>query len=210
MEKNQNIKLPPPSIDNEYMKALQTRASRRDYDSTKELTPSQLSGLLWSAYGNNREHEKRTPHTFLSYKTVASTCAAYPFTIYVFFKSGIYKYDTENNELIFVKEGDYMEKTGGQDFVKNASVNLYWVCDYTPMKNHPAQRCNEWFHQDNNMLRAACFDAGISSHSVYMYCETHGLKTCVRGWAGDVQEMKKVIGCDDQDHEIILAQSVGV
>ena len=44
--------------------------------------------------------------------------------IYVFIKSGIYKYDPDNNKLILIKKGDFREKSGQQGFVKDAALNI--------------------------------------------------------------------------------------
>ena len=43
----QSIKLNKPKLDTDFMKALQTRASCREYDPEKELSKEQLSNLLW-------------------------------------------------------------------------------------------------------------------------------------------------------------------
>ena len=48
------IKLNKPQLDTDFMKALQTRCSCREYDPEKELSLQELSNLLWAAYGNNR------------------------------------------------------------------------------------------------------------------------------------------------------------
>ena len=95
----QSIKLNKPKLDTDFMKALQTRASCREYDPDKELSLQELSNLLWAAYGNNRQNKVREKHHFLAYKTVPSSCAAYPLELYVVTKKGIYLYIPDNEEL---------------------------------------------------------------------------------------------------------------
>ena len=62
------IKLNKPELNSDFMKALQTRKSCREYDPNKELTLQELSNLLWCAYGNNRQNKVRKKHHFLAYK----------------------------------------------------------------------------------------------------------------------------------------------
>ena len=54
-------------------------------------------------------------------RTVPSAMYIYPIEFYVILEKGIFKYD---HILIPIVEGNFSEKLGGQDFVKNASMNL--------------------------------------------------------------------------------------
>ena len=101
--------------------ALSKRKSARDFDANKFLSLSQLSQLLWCVYGTNREG---------GYKVVPSAIHMTPLSIYVFMKSGAFKYSPETLELLPVKEGDNRDLCGNQDFVKNASLNLVIVSDF--------------------------------------------------------------------------------
>ena len=66
--------------------ALSKRKSNRDFDANKFLSLSQLSQLLWCVYGTNREG---------GYKVVPSAIHMNPLSIYVFMKSGAFKYSPE-------------------------------------------------------------------------------------------------------------------
>ena len=206
MEKT--IKLSQPKLEGDFMKALQNRVSSRQFED-KDIPHQQLSELLWAAYGNNRQNKVRTPHTFLAYKTVPSYCASYMYLngFFVFTKKAIYRYDTDKNELILIKEGDYREKAGNQDFVKNASINIVLFSDYKIMKEYPSEHIRNLFN-DENCLKASCFDAGYISQNIYLYCTLHGMKSIARAGAGDENELRKLLGLGDNFH-LILVHSVG-
>ena len=207
MEKT--IKLLKPRIEGELMKTLQNRKSYREFND-KDIPLQELSELLWAAYGNNRQNKERKPHTFLAYKTVPSFCAAYMFLegFFIFTKKAIYKYDTDKNELHLIKEGDYREKAGAQDFVKTASMNIVLFADFNLMKNHPAPHPRELFKDDLVCMKAACYDAGYISQNVYLYCTLHGMKSIARYTTGDEKELRKLLGLGD-NFKLILGQSVG-
>ena len=205
---DKNIKLPSPKIEGEFMTALKERKSYRKFEG-KEIPLQTLSDLLWAAYGNNRDNSNRAPHTFLAFKTVPSYCASYMFqySFFVFTKKAVYRYDSDKNELIFLKEGDFMAKTGFQDFVKDGSVNIVMFSDYKSMKEHPAEHMRKYFN-DETCLKASCFDAGYISQNIYIYCQLHGLKTIARAAAGDEKALKELLGLEG-DYHLILAQTVG-
>ncbi len=207
MEKT--IKLSPPKIEGEFMQALKSRHSSREFTS-KSIDHEELSNLLWAAYGNNRQNKERKPHTFLAYKTVPSFCATYMYLngFFVFTDKAIYKYDTDQNVLNLVKEGDYREKTGMQDFVKNASVNIVLFSDYDIMKKYPSQHIAEFFQNDEICMKASCFDAGYISQNIYIYATLHGMKSIARFGAGDENELRSLLGLGNNFH-LILAHSVG-
>ena len=100
-----------------------------------------------------------------------------------------------------------MEKTGMQDFVKDASVNIVMFSDYKSMKEHPAQHMRSYF-DEQTCLRASCFDAGYISQNIYIFCQLHGLKTIARAAAGDEKTLKELLGLKG-DYHLILAQTVG-
>ena len=110
---DKNIQLPSPKKEGEFMKALKDRKSYRQFEG-KEIPLQTSSDLSRAAHDNNRDNSNRAPHTFLAYKTVPSYCASYmyQYSFYVFTKKAIYRYDSDKNQLVFVKEGDYMDKTG--------------------------------------------------------------------------------------------------
>ena len=204
----QIIKLNKPKLDTDFMKALQTRASCREYDPNKELSLQELSDLLWAAYGNNRQNKVRQKHHFLAYKTVPSSCAAYPLELYVVTKKGIYLYNPDNEELKLIKEGNFMNLTGTQAFVPDWSLNIYIVTNYKKQKEFPNERLSNMFKSNNNAMKHSLIDAGIVSQNISVFCEIYGLKSIVRGDLGDIKKMRELLNLDE-DREPILAQSIG-
>ena len=204
----QVIKLEKPTLDTDFMKALQTRCSCREYDPDKELSLHQLSNLLWAAYGNNRQNKVREKHHFLAYKTVPSSCAAYPLELYVVTKKGIYLYIPDNEELKLIKEGNYMNLSGNQAFVHDCSLNIYFVTNYKKQKEFPNERLSNMFKSNNNAMKHSLIDAGIVSQNISVFCEVYGLKSIVRGDLGDPKKMRELLNLDE-DREPILAQSIG-
>ncbi len=177
----QDIKLPAPNKTGgkPLMEALNERQSTREY-SEKELDEQTLSDLLWAAYGFNREDKR----------TVPSANDKQEFIIYVVLKSGVYVYDAKENILTQKVEGDYRAKTGGQDFVAVAPLNLVYVADL-----------------NKNSAEGAAVDCGFISQNVYLYCASAGLGTVVRGWF-DKEEVKTALQLSENETPI-LTQTVG-
>ena len=177
----QDIVLPSPAKTGgkPLMDALNDRHSSREF-SDKELDQQTLSNLLWAAYGFNREDKRTAP----------SANNKQEFTVYVLLKSGIYVYDAKENTLILKTEGDFRAKSGKQDFVATAPLNLVYVADLEKM--------------DKGTANADC---GFISQNVYLYCASADLGTVVRGWF-DQAELKEVLQLGEKE-EIILTQTVG-
>ena len=198
---SKDIKLKPHSTDSEFLKLLQARRSRRDFDGTKDLTEQELSDLLWVAYGDNVEGKEQSgvPH-----KVVPSALAIYPLKIFVFLRKGIYEYLSQKNELKLVKEGDFREKTGNQDFVKNASANLLFFFDQTTYENHKFKD----FLLNPSGMRMASVDCGIVTQNICVFAALRGLKTVIRGSVGDEKELRGLCGLNDKC-QLLLGQSIG-
>lgn len=185
-----NIQLPAPQKDGgmPIMKALQNRKSSRTYVAGKDLTNQQISNLLWAAYGFNRPNKRTAP----------SATDAQEFTLYVFTKTGIYKWDDTKNILIQIVSGDNRAVAGKQDFVKDASLNIVFVADYNKLTKYNTDI------EKSNMAHINC---GYISQNVYLYCASEGLATIVRGWI-DKDEIAKKLQLPAHQ-KVIVAQSVG-
>ncbi len=184
----QNIKLPTPnkSGGKPLMTVLNERKSSRDF-SEKSLPNQQLSNLLWSAWGYNRADKRTAP----------SSQNKQEMDIYVALASGCYLYDARKNELVLVVKQDLREKTGKQDFVKNAPVNIIFVADKRKMAQQDEQ----------SMLQTAYINTGFISQNIYLYCASEGLATVIRAWV-DKAALALAMKLHDQQ-EIIVCQTVG-
>ena len=78
------------------MEALSVRASVTAW-SDKELSPTDLSDLLWAANGINRPDKRRTAPSAMNAQDV---------DVYVFKNDGVYLYDAAAHALVLVVEGD--------------------------------------------------------------------------------------------------------
>ncbi len=147
------------------MEALDRRASQRQF-SDRELTPQQLSNLLWAAWGYNREEEEK--------RTAPSSRNSQEIDIYVSLKKGTYIYDAKENRLIQVNERDIRALTGTQDFPAQAPVNLIFVADMERRGYGPDQEPG-----DSDIL-SAWANSGFISQNIYLYCASEGLASVVR------------------------------
>ena len=162
------------------MQALNERQSSRSFKD-KELSTQQLSNLLWAANGFNRD-DKRTAPTANNKQELE---------LYVATKNGVYFYDARNHLLKEIKKGDYRAKTGVQDFVADASLNLIFVSDLSKASSR-------------EFAYASC---GYVSQNVYLYCASEGLGSVARG-SFNKEELSSLLELK-AGQEPLLTQSVG-
>ena len=90
-----------------------------------------------------------------------------------------------------MKKGDYRGKTGVQDFVSVAAVNLIFVSD--------ADKASS--------MHYAYTSCGYVSQNVYLYCASEGLGSVARG-SFNKDELSKLLNLKP-NQEPLLTQSVG-
>ena len=186
----QNLDLPVPQKTGglPLMDALAKRATARAFDASRELSPKQLSSLLWAGFGINRPDGKRTAPSARNFQET---------DVYVLLKSGTYVYNAASNRLDLVSSEDARSLGGTQPFVKDAPVTLIFVADLAKMgKGDNAGKMN-----------TANIDVGYISQNAYLYCASEGLATGARGSVDRTALGPKLKLRPDQ--AIILAQSVG-
>ena len=189
-QKLKEIKLLKPLMDGgrPLMQVLNDRQSSREF-STDELPLQVLSNLLWAAFGINRpDSEKRTAPS-------SSNCQN--IDIYVAMAKGLYLYGAKENILKPVLVEDIRAATGTHSFVKDVSVNLIYVADFSKL--------TEEIEEDKNFFSAA--NTGFISQNVYLYCASEGLATVVRGGI-DRETLSKVMKLRP-DQKVMFAQAVG-
>jgi SagB-type dehydrogenase family enzyme len=169
------------------MQALSERKSTREF-SAEKLTPAQLSGLLWAAYGLNRSDGKRTAPSANNRQTI---------DIYVTLPEGAYLYNAKEHRLDLVVPGDHRAVAGRQPFVAEAPLNLVYVADYSKFGNT----------SDDDKLLYSGAEAGFVSQNAYLFCASEGLATVVRAMI-DRPALAKALKLRP-DQKIVLAQTVG-
>ena len=185
----QNIDLPAPQKTGgmPLMEALAKRSTGRAFDS-KDLSPQQLSSLLWASFGVNRPDGRRTAPSANNHQET---------DIYVLLKHGAYFYDVNSNKLVLVVTEDIRSLGGTQAFVKDAPVTLVFVADFAKMGTG----------SDENKKNTANIDVGYISQNAYLFCASEGLVTGARGSVDRTALGPKLKLRPDQ--MIILAQSAG-
>ena len=172
----ETIKLPAPTADSgvTVTQALKARHSERAF-SEKEVPLETISGLLWAANGFNRPG-MRTNATGMNKQTI---------TVYAVMKSGAYRYDAKKNELFKVSDEDLrLAVAGHQPFAATAPVSVVIAADTSDPIYHGARGT------------LSCYDAGIVSGNIYLYCAAHNLATVCRA-SMDREKLKKGLGLAD-------------
>ena len=184
----QSIELPPPQKTGgmPLMEALAKRSTSRAF-ATNELSPQQISSLLWAAFGINRPDGKRTAPSAMNKQEA---------DIYVLLRQGAYVYSAASNKLDQVLAEDIRPLGGLQAFVKDAPVTLVFVADLA--KSGGNNEGNRNF---------AYIDVGYISQNVYLFCASEGLATGARAMVDRKALGEKLKLRSDQ--LIVLAQSVG-
>lgn len=185
------IKLRAPTLQGglPLMQALQLRQSQREFD-PNPLPEQKLSDLLWAAGGINRPA--------LGGRTAPSAMNAQEVDLYVTLPGGLYLYEAEKHVLHLVSATDVRGVTGYQDFVDTAPLDLVYVADHRRMKLVPAAQRESY----------ASVAAGAMAQNVYLYCASAGLAAVIRAWF-DRGALAQSMGLD-ADHEVLLAQTVGM
>ncbi len=169
------------------MEALSARTSSRTF-SEQELSLQDLSNLLWAAWGVSRPENGR--------RTAPSANNRQDIEIYTALPSGVYLYNAQSHSLILHLEKDIRDKTGRQEFVGKAPLNLIYVSDYSKLSGNDEMKI---FYSANH--------TGYISQNVYLYCASAGLNTVVRALV-DREMLKAALGLPENKH-ITLCQTVG-
>ena len=189
-EKPRTLALPRPTEQGgpTLLQALKARHSSREF-SAKALPLQVLSDLLWAAFGINRPRSGG--------RTAPSAHDWEEIDIYVALKTGLYVYRSKEHELRQVSADDVRGRTGIQDFVGRAPLNLVYVADLSRMTQASDEE-KRWYSGP---------DAGFIAQNVYLFCASAGLATVVRGMVDRVALARTLRLKPDQ--QIILAQTVG-
>ena len=180
--------------------ALHGRKSIKSYTPNKELTLQQISEILYCAYGFN---DPKTNH-----RTVSSGMTVFPLIVYAVLPKGIYQYKPDENILKAIKQGDYMAKTGRQDFAKDASMTLIFYSNVD--KKIENEKVKKYYEETPKEIRNqwADIEVGFACQNIYLYCTSENLKCCVRAWC-DGEFFKKECNLPD-NYRFVLAHSIGI
>ncbi len=185
------VKLLPPHShkgSQQLMKVLQWRNSLREFND-HPIPDEYIGNLLWAGCGINRPKSGK--------RTAPSARNQQAIDIYVSMKEGVYLYLPKKHALKLIIKGDHREKTTlGQEYVKNATLNLIYVADRRKMK----------VSKDKQEFYAAT-DTGFIAQNVYLYACSCGLGSVVRG-SFDGKKLSKLLGLAKEQF-VTLCHSVG-
>jgi len=165
------------------METLAKRSTSRSFDA-RELTPQQLSDLLWAGFGINRSGGKRT---------APSAHNRQELDLYVLLKQGAYVYDPAKNTLLQTSTEDLRS----QGAKTEAAVCVLFVADLSK-RQEKAEASKEW----------ASVDSGFIGENIYLYCASEGLATGYRAGGFDSAALNPKLKLKP-DQEIVAAQPVG-
>ena len=169
------------------MEALAARRSSRDFDSNRELDMQTLSDLLWAAWGINRTKGRTAP----------SSHNRQEIELYVFLKSGVYRYVAADHSLHLHLAADLRAATGSQPFVGQAPVEIALVSDTTKITGKTPQ----------GIIEATYADTGFICENIYLFCASEGLGTVARALVPK-EELASRLALP-QGHIITLVQTIG-
>jgi len=157
------IDLPPPRSQGgkPLIEALRLRRSIRAY-APQPLPPQVLSDLLWAAFGINRPASGDRTAPYWRHVMVIDVFAA--------MSDGVWLYEPTAHRLLPYLQGDIRARTGTQDFVATAPLNLVYVAHGERMGDIPAE--------DRRLY--ASVDTGFIGQNVYLFCASEGLATVFR------------------------------
>ncbi len=184
-----SLQLPPPRATGgkPLIETLTLRRSTRTF-SDRPLDAQTLSDLLWSAYGINRPTGDRTAPYWRHIMII---------DVFVAMANGTWRYDPSVHALVLHLEDDLRAKTGLQDFVRTAPLNLVYVAHGERMQDVSAE--------DRRLYASA--DACFIGQNVYLFCASEGLATVFRG-ALDYKSLANDMRLGT-DQFVTFAQTVG-
>lgn len=188
-DENEPLVLPPPHTGGgrPLMNVLKMRRSTRVFQS-RPLALPMLSDLLWAAFGVNRANGDRTAPYWRHVMVI---------DIYVAMADGTWVYDPSAHRLLPWDREDIRARTGTQDFVGVAPVNLIYVAHGERMTDVPAQ---------GRQLYASV-DAAFIGQNVYLFCASEGLASVFRG-ALDTAMLGRTLRLPEGQF-VTFAQTVG-
>ncbi len=183
------MELPPPrkSGGMPLISALALRHSTRDY-APRPIPPQVLSDLLWSAFGINRPSGDRTAPYWRHVMVI---------DLYLASADGVWIYEPKAHSLLFHLPDDIRARTGHQDFVASAALNLIYVAH--------GERMTDITPEERRLY--ASVDAAFIGQNVYLFCASEGLASVFRG-AVDYPGLARTLRLPDQQF-VTFAQTVG-
>jgi SagB-type dehydrogenase family enzyme len=188
------VDLPEPRLLSEVSveEALQSRRSIRVYMDLP-LTLTEVSQLLWAAYGINKPIEDAPEFLRGGLRTAPSAGALYPLDLYLVARnvtglaSGVYLYKSETHQLITLVATDQWQVVSdaglNQPHFETAAAAIVYSAVFERNTEKYGERGRE---------RYVCMDLGHSAENVYLQAYALKVGTCAIGAFSDLA-LKQVI-----------------
>lgn len=169
--------------------AVTLRRSTREFADV-DLSEQELSDLLYVTAGVNRENGLRVYPVAMGKQDTS---------VYVFARTGVFRYDAPTHSLELIASGDHRQETGMQDFVGKAAVNLAYVHDMRMWEGNrpPKEEAAKW----------GFAHTGAAMQNAYLFAASKGWNAVVRG-SFDSQKLSSLMKLED-GQSITLIQSIG-
>jgi hypothetical protein len=189
MQALQPVKLPAPRAHGglPLTDALERRRSTREY-SFRSLPVQVLSDLLWAAFGVNRPNGDRTAPYWRHVMVL---------DIYLAMPDGVWLYEPVSHALVPHSPADIRARTGTQDFVSAAPIEVVYVAH--------GERMTDVSPEDRRLY--ASVDSAFIGENVYLFCASENLGTVFRG-SVDHDAVGKLLNLPDGQF-VVFAQTVG-
>ena len=199
------LQLPAPAIarDDPILAALQRRQTIREISPTP-LSLRQLSDLLWSAFGVNREVDPFGAPG----RTAGSASNSQEIDLYVALAGATYLYDAVNCRLVLVTDGDLRASAmtpGQRDVTAAAPVQLIYVVDLHRL-THTMGFDEPRLHDPEVQKSYYYVDTGLIAENFYLFAAAHGLAAWFHNC--DRSTLSQRLGLYAQQR-VLFAQSVG-
>lgn len=187
----QDLDLPAPETQGgkPLLDTLKERKTARKF-SDRELTPAELSNLLWAASGISREDGRRTAPTARNAQEI---------DLYVVLKDAVYLFIPKENKLQLVAKEDIRPIIGNQPFVSKAPLNILLVLNGDKV---------DWVKTKEEKMRYGAVDSGFIGQNIYLYCTSAGLSSVFRAAGIQRDEVKSKLKLPES-HEVLYAHTVG-
>lgn len=199
------IELPKPAYnsDTSIEKALKERRSIRKYKD-KPLSLSEISQILWSAYGITKPIKDGPSFLRGGLKTAPSAGALYPLEIYVVagnvtdLPAGVYKYKPDGHKLVKIADGDrrieLYKASLNQDWVKEAPASIVYSAVFSRTTEIYGKRGQE---------RYVCMDLGHSAENIYLQAVSLNIGTVAIGAFYDTK-VKVIVNMTKEEEPLYI------
>lgn len=198
------LQLPASTRDpNDPIVAAFNRRKTTKQTSPKPLSMRDLSDLLWSAYGVNRD---MGPFGGPG-RTAASASNSQEIDLYVALEDGTYRYDGLGHRLEQITPSDVraMALTPAQPEVAVAPVMLIYVVDIHRL-THTLGFDEPGLHDPDVQKSYYYVDTGLIAGNVYLFAAAHGLAAWFHNCDGP--RLARHLGLNSRQR-VLFAQSVG-